>query len=172
MTAERLKLAVKSSLSMAALQADPNRLAMNVTLRSLEPVAVLTLARCHGLVWHDSLPTWAALHDKLDLLKWLHECGCQWDEQLVCICAARRGLVDMLIWLQSVTQPWSAERKQQLLFDAGWSNQLAAVQWLSQQGAPWPSSVFGTSEVRSQLVNKCWQVHLHNILLHYVLSLV
>jgi hypothetical protein len=160
MTTERLKLALKSSLSMAALQTDPTRLALHVTLCSLEPIAVLSLARVRGLAWHECFPTWAARYGKLDLLKWLHESGCQWDEQLVCICAARRGLVDMLNWLQSVTAPWSVERKQQLLFDAGWSNQLAAVQWLSQQGAPWPSSVLGTSEVRSQLVNKCWQVHI------------
>jgi hypothetical protein len=161
MTTERLKLDLKSSLSMTALQTDPNRLALHVTLRSLEPIAVLSLARVRGLAWHECFPTWAALYGKLDLLKCLHESGCQWDEQLVCVCTARRGLIDMLKWLQSVTAPWTVERKQQLLFDAGWSDQLTAVQWLSQQGAPWPSSVFGTSEVRSQLVNKCWQVHLN-----------
>jgi hypothetical protein len=102
----------------------------------------------------------AAHHGKLELLQWLHECGCPWVEIDVCRRAALHGHVDMLLWLQEVTAPWSTQLKREMLFSAGWSNQLAAAQWLRQRGADWPSSFLGTAVVKKDQVKVCWTLHV------------
>jgi hypothetical protein len=84
---------------MSALQKNV-RLAEYIVIQSLEPIPVLTLARVRGLQWVSNLTTFSAYMGKLQLLQWLHECGCHWDEKLVNISAARCGNIDMLIWLQ------------------------------------------------------------------------
>jgi hypothetical protein len=52
LTAARLQLALKSSLTVSALQ-NNQKLPFYIVVRSLEPIAVLTLARVHGLRWFD-----------------------------------------------------------------------------------------------------------------------
>jgi hypothetical protein len=45
-----------------------------------------------------------------------------------------------------------------MLFDAGWNNKLAAVQWLRQQGADWPSGFTGTALLLNGRKQVCWTV--------------
>eukprot|EP00953_Heterococcus_sp_UTEX-ZZ885_P009066 5383-Heterococcus_DN1.PRE.2 len=118
-TAARLQLALRSSLTVSALQKN-DKLPEYIVTQSLEPIPVLTLARVHGLQWVIDLTTFSAFKGKLQLLQWLHECGCPWDEKVACINATRRGHIGILIWVQQVTAPWSAALKSEMLFDAGW----------------------------------------------------
>jgi hypothetical protein len=157
-TVARLDLALKSSLSVADLQRFSK--VHSYILRSLEPKAVLTLAKTHDFQWRPHLATVTAFSGKLELLQWLHECGCPWVESDVCRNSARNGNVDMLIWLQQVTAPWSDELKREMLFRAGWSNRLAAAQWLRQQGADWPASFCNTAAIDSTSRPVCWTVRV------------
>jgi hypothetical protein len=157
-TAARLQLAMKSSLTISALE-NNSKMSSYITLRSLEPIAVLTLAREHGLQWQRDLPKFSALFGKLELLRWLYDCGCRWKEKDVCVQAARRGDVDMLAWLQQVTRSWSRSRKREMLFAAGWSKTMSAAKWLRQQGADWPSSFTGTALVQGKR-SKCAGLYL------------
>jgi hypothetical protein len=155
-TAARLQLALESSLTLLALQSN-NKLSQDLVKHSLEPVAVLTLARVRGLQWHRNLPNFSAFFGKLELLQWLHENRCPWDEANVCRNAARRGRIDMLIWLQQLTAPPDG-LKREMLAEAGWGNKLDAVKWLRQQGASWPSSFCDLLDSKGAQV--CWTVRV------------
>jgi hypothetical protein len=156
-TAARLQLALKSSLTMSALQRN-TRYSFYMIVRSKEPMAVLTLARVLGLQWLSELCKWAACRSNLQLLQWLHECGCPWKERDICRTAACTGNVDMLIWLQQVTAPWSSSRKRKMLFEAGQCNHMSAVKWLRQQGAEWPFSFTAAAEIDYEQTQVCWAV--------------
>jgi hypothetical protein len=85
-TAARLHLALtgSNSLTIAELQANDNTLAKQITRYALDPIAVLTLARVRELTWTTWLCEGAACNNKLELLKWLRESGCPWEEVPVC----------------------------------------------------------------------------------------
>jgi hypothetical protein len=104
---------------------------------------VLTLARVRGLAWMTWLCEGAAFSNKLELLKWLQESGCPWEERLVCRSAVRGGHVNLLQWLQRKTSAWSNVLKAELLRLACWSDQLGVAQWLRQRDAGWPKSFIG-----------------------------
>jgi hypothetical protein len=53
MTAARLQLALDNGLSMDKLNEWCWRLARALAWHSLQPIAVLTVARCYGLEWDD-----------------------------------------------------------------------------------------------------------------------
>jgi hypothetical protein len=155
MTAARLHLALKSSLSVTELQRN-RKCYSYFAFSSLEPIAVLTLARVRGLQWCRHLAEVSARSGKLELLQWLHVRGCPWDEPEVCRRAALSGNVNKLIWLQQVTAPWSAELKSEMLLSARWNTKLSAVKWLRQRGAGWPSSFCDVTDSKATQV--CWTV--------------
>jgi hypothetical protein len=164
LTAARLQLALKSSLTMATLEGN-HKVRSYVALRSLEPIAVLTIAREHDVHWqwrpHDRLANLSAQYGKLKLLQWLHECGCPWKAREVCLQAARSGNVDMLICLQQVTAAaWSHKLKRDMLFEAGWKNMGAAVQWLRQQGASWPNRFYARVVTSKEQRRVCWTARI------------
>jgi hypothetical protein len=99
MTAARLQLALKSSVKVAAMETHSARFAHGVVKHSLEPIAVLSLAKLHDLKWTPHLTQLCVQYDKLQLLQWLREHGCPWDPEQICHSAALRGNVDMLKWL-------------------------------------------------------------------------
>jgi hypothetical protein len=104
-TAARLQLALRSSLKILALQKN-KKFSEHVIRQSLNPIAVLTLARVHGLQWQPQLATFCVMSYKRQVLQWLHESGCPWDGLEVSVNAARGGSIDMLIWVRQVTAPW------------------------------------------------------------------
>ena len=154
-TAARLHLALtgSNSLTIAELQANDNTLAKQITRYALDPIAVLTLARVRELTWTTWLCEGAACNNKLELLKWLRESGCPWEEVPVCTGATRSGHVDLLQWLQQNTTAWSDGFKDALLCLACWSDQLTAAKWLRQQGAQWPVRFYCLEICESRLRN-------------------
>jgi hypothetical protein len=131
-TANRLQLALRAGLNMAQLQ-DYEDLSNDV-VNSLEPIAVLTVAKTYDMPWSEALCTDAAYYNKLKLLQWLHERRCPWTESAVLSEAAKNDAVEMLKWLQSVTEPWPQAVKDSILWDAGRSDALDAVKWLTAAG--------------------------------------
>jgi hypothetical protein len=91
----------------------------------------------------------AARSGSIDTLRWLREHGCPWNISMisdeVCVgiamydAAAEGGSVDALEYLQQQEGVVFSPRVLTLMLDlAGASNNIAAAQWLSQQGAEWP----------------------------------
>jgi Ankyrin repeats (3 copies) len=81
----------------------------------------------------------AARNGHVDTLKWLHEHGCPWHARTVCEEAAEGGSVDVMEYLQQEGLMETAVVLTNMLNAAGACNNLAAAQWLRQQGAPWPA---------------------------------
>jgi hypothetical protein len=109
---------------------------------SVEPVAVLTLARVHGLQWSDELCKIAAAQNKLMLLQWLRSSGCCWEDRWVTRFAMRTGSSPLLEWLHTVTEShwWSGEHGQTLLHLAACFENVSAVKWLREHAVEWPDS--------------------------------
>jgi hypothetical protein len=72
-TAPRLKLALKSSLQMGMLESNAARLADDIAKRSLEPIAVVTMAKLFSMKWNVELCNRAAFYGRLELLQFLRE---------------------------------------------------------------------------------------------------
>jgi Ankyrin repeats (many copies) len=156
MTASRLHLALKDTLTVEQLQASAQAFAENIVRYSLEPIPVLSLLKLHDLEWHTALCYAAAFYGKLKLIRWLLECGCQWHERTVLRNAIGIGYLDMLKWLQEATGPWPNGLKKPMLWIAGHRNYLNIVQWLYAQGTPWPIKLYSTAEYHNKPVNVCW----------------
>jgi hypothetical protein len=78
MTADRLQLALDNGVTIDQLM-KCRHLPYGIVKLSLEPIAVLTLARLYGLQWDDRLTTYAAETRQYVLLKWLLNHGCPVD---------------------------------------------------------------------------------------------
>jgi hypothetical protein len=76
-TAARLQLVLDSGLTIAELVAHTYIFTMAILHRSLEPVAVLSLARVYGMQWNTMHTDLAAeFPGTIELLQWLVRCGC------------------------------------------------------------------------------------------------
>jgi hypothetical protein len=141
MTAARLQLALDNGLAIDQLNKFFGRLADNIASSSLEPIAVLTVARCYGLEWHGDLPIRAARSGKLELLQWMHKCGCRFEPDVVICAAVERDYVDVVAWLyEQFAASFAADFKQGLLWRAGWLDNLSVAQCLREHGAEWPEA--------------------------------
>eukprot|EP00953_Heterococcus_sp_UTEX-ZZ885_P017943 10034-Heterococcus_DN1.PRE.1 len=143
---------------MADLSNDTVAFADDVMKLSLDPIAVLTLAKLYDLQWSCELCWYAVHRSQLEVLKWLHDHGCPWEEESIKMAAARRGEVECLQWLSTQTSPWSAELKQQMLWNAGCWRKRSAAKWLREaQQADWPVSFHGTLQIDDEpATNDCW----------------
>jgi hypothetical protein len=122
MSASRLQLAIKGGLAVARWTFRKWSRAELVCKHSLEPQQVMTILRVHGVHWCTSLSAAAAFDSKLSLLQWLHSISCPWQHDKVLRSASRGGSVAMLECLLTMTAPWSADLKTEMLERAGWSD--------------------------------------------------
>jgi hypothetical protein len=140
MTAARLQLALDNGLTIYRLS-KPWRLSTALTSSSLEPVEVLTVARCYGLQWKELLPIAAATVGKLELLQWLHKCGCPMDLNSVIEEAVENNHIEVVTWLyKQFASSFTTELKQAMLWRAGWLDKLPMVKWLREHDAEWPDA--------------------------------
>jgi hypothetical protein len=95
----------------------------------------------NGCAWDTEAPKWAAVCGHLDTLRWLYENGCPWDAAAVCIQAAKGGHIEVMQYLLYDLAVATPDMLQEMLNAAGAWEQLAAAQWLRQQGADWPASL-------------------------------
>jgi hypothetical protein len=157
-TAPRLQLALQSSLRMADLQENESQFAEHIAKASLQTIDVLIVAKTYDLAWNVHLCNSAAASGQLQLLQWLRERLCPWDESVVLENAALGGNVNMLIWMQQHTAPWSQVTLQRMLSAAAIALRLPAVKWVHQQGAVWPRSFVGVDWLRGEYIPACWPV--------------
>jgi hypothetical protein len=144
LTCDRLQLALDDKLKIAQIQATDFGYA--VAYHSLEPVAVYALAKQYDLRWDKEHCLWAAVHNKLDLLQWLHRRGCPWNIDSILVNIAVRKLhLPLLKWVRTTTGPWAGEQQAgeqqaELLQTAVRTGNFPTADWLREQGAAWPNS--------------------------------
>jgi hypothetical protein len=155
-TASRLQVALDAGFTDAQLTKPKLRLAHAIAIRSLEPIAVLTLARVYGLQWSTSLSERAAWLKKYELLRWLIKCECPWDIDQLVDDVLQYDELDHLITVRAVTGPWSAEKLTSLLDGAALNDELDTVKWCHEQGAEWPESFYDVYSAPD--VSKCWSL--------------
>jgi hypothetical protein len=160
MTSARLRLSLQDSVTVVQLQANKQQFARDVVCYSQEPREVLSLLKLHDMVWHSELCIIAVYRSKLQLLQWLHECGCPWQVPLLLKNAAMKGHLDVLKWMYKVTGPWSAALATYVLCTAAYDNRLEVVEWLYAQGAEWPQQLHAAAEYHGRPINVCWTAHV------------
>jgi hypothetical protein len=103
--------------------------------------------RAEQCPWSATACEEAAEHSHTDTLIWLHENGCPWVVDRVCMAAARSGSVDVMSYILKY-ECLSAERLTNMMRAAGANSKLAAVKWLRHKGADWPAIL--------QYSGRCW----------------
>jgi Ankyrin repeats (3 copies) len=101
--------------------------------------AVCEFLHAEGCPWDSSACSSAARNNHVDTLRWLREHDCFWNSDQSLIHAAEAGSVQVLAYMLEQGVVIDAASLTHLLSAAGAFNQLAAAQWLRQQGAVWPS---------------------------------
>jgi hypothetical protein len=89
--------------------------------------------------WDGTVCDGAARHGHVDTLRWLQDNGCPWTAHKVCAAAAAGGCVDVMLHLQQQGIASTHELLTYMMNVAGSYHELAAAQWLRQQGAEWPT---------------------------------
>jgi hypothetical protein len=103
--------------------------------------------RSKGCPWTSEACVGAADYDHVNTLRWLRESGCPCYLDAVCIAAAQAGSLNVLAYLLDAgALQTSAALLTEMLSAAGATDELAAAQWLRQQGAEWPATL-GTVEI-------------------------
>jgi hypothetical protein len=144
-TAARLQLALDNGLTIDKLAADEPGLADSITQQSLEPIAVLTLARVYGFQWCEELAIAASYCKKYELLQWLIRCGCPWGVVAIAAGAFRTYDVAHMTKIRAITGPWPANLLRVQLCDAALFDKLDTVKWLREQGVAWPERFCNTN---------------------------
>jgi hypothetical protein len=97
-----------------------------------------------GCPWSSDCCEAAADSNQASTLQWLRESECPCDNEAVCIAAAENGSVEVMTYMLDNGLITSAALLTQMLKATGeYEQQLAAAQWLRQQGAEWPAVLQG-----------------------------
>jgi hypothetical protein len=140
-TAAKLQLALDNGLLLDRLAHDESKLGAVVAKKSLEAIAVLTVARVYGLQWSTHLTQHAATYKKYELLDWLRRCGCPLNPDEI-IDSAFDSDLEHLKQLYELFGPWSAQRLTSLWCSAASSDKLETIKWLREVGAVWPTCFY------------------------------
>jgi hypothetical protein len=170
-SAARLQLAFDCGLIMEVLQKHEHRLARDIAKYSIDPISVITLAKIHDMKWSGCLITRAAQANKLQLVQWLHKCGCPLEDYgvfSVAMSAVENNNLDMLLWLFSDERKVSnlpADKALEVLYAAGKHTDLTIAKWLRNEGAQRPDSFvvrkinFSSGPPNDSVMvhdNECW----------------
>jgi hypothetical protein len=153
-TAATLQVAFDSGLTVAGLHKNQQASARALAATSLEPIAVLTLARVYGLQWTTDYTRNAAFKNNLPLLQWLLRCGCPCavtSVARVARVAIYNSNLEMLKHCHTAVAQLPASMREELLWEAGKRGRLSILQWLHEVGTAWPATFYSES-------NNCWTV--------------
>jgi hypothetical protein len=122
---------------------------------------VLQWARELDYPWSPGICTEAARNGHLRVLQWARANGCRW--LLNTVLNNAEELLDSgtetLVWLQQQSErSWTDDEKTLLMTFAGRRSNVAALQWLREKRAMWPSSFVDTTYSNGTSTNVCWQV--------------
>eukprot|EP00953_Heterococcus_sp_UTEX-ZZ885_P010725 6256-Heterococcus_DN1.PRE.4 len=167
MSLSRLQCAKACGLKVTTINLTKDAYAEAVCQQSPEPLAVVTELRLHGSTWSETLCSHAAFNSELQLLIWLRNYGCPWNEESVLVNASSSGSVQLLEWLRTATVVWSEEMQTQMLNQADHFGRMEAAQWLRSCGARWPERFttavqFGakSDDAASRILTSCWTLPL------------
>jgi hypothetical protein len=167
MSLSRLQYSKACGLSVTDMDLRKDAYAEAICQQSLEPLAVVTELRLHGAAWNETLCSHAAYNGELQLLKWLRNYGCPWNEEHVLVNASSSGSVQLLEWLRTATVVWSEKMQTKMLNQAGHYGRMEAAQWLRSCGAVWPQSFtsavqFGANsdDLTSRIFTSSWTLPL------------
>jgi hypothetical protein len=90
--------------------------------------------------WNEDVSNSAAAYDHMRTLRVLIVLGCPWRAHNVCAAAARSSDTELLAYAQTHAAVTASELTE-ALNAAGAHGQLAAAQWLKQQGIAWPAKL-------------------------------
>eukprot|EP00953_Heterococcus_sp_UTEX-ZZ885_P003350 2338-Heterococcus_DN1.PRE.5 len=158
MSESRLQHAKFNEFVVADLDITKSRHAAMICEYSLEPERVVAALRLRGAPWDSMSCRYAAFSGRLSILQWLHRKECQWDEYNVLLNASRGGSVPMIVWLKSVTEPWSKGTLVSMLIEAASCDKLAAAQWLRANGAAWPTKFASEYTTNAKTSKQCWSL--------------
>jgi hypothetical protein len=151
----RLQLALDNGLTIDKLDMTNYLLARSIVSGSLEPIAVIKLARLYGMQWGDPRTCCAASGSKYELLKWLQKCGCPMDVLWIVEVAGETDDLDHMKQIRAITGPWPKEELNKSLWYAGTEDELAIAQFALEQGAEWPESFW---KIDNALGSYCWSL--------------
>jgi hypothetical protein len=161
-TASRLQVALDSGLTIQKLQQNVSDYSLEDAIieQSLEPIAVLTLARVYGLQWTAKLPNLAAEYKQYDLLIWLVKCGCTLDLQQIMDFASEDDELEHMKRLHAITGPWRVHEETCTLMMnyAGLIGSINTLQWWRDLGVAWPTSFYRVSDP-SRSMHDCWSLN-------------
>jgi hypothetical protein len=138
MSVSRLQLALDNGVTIAQLAIDGWELADAIVNKSVEPIAVLTLARVYGLQWDEWLTKLAVASEKYELLKWLLKCGCPCDLDAILVNID----FDHFKRVRAAICRWPVDKLTELMDRAALYNDLDIAKWCREQGAEWPRDFF------------------------------
>jgi hypothetical protein len=160
---KRLQFAQDCGLGIPDIDLTKKAYATAVSQHSLEPLAVITELKLHGVSWDERLCSHAAYSGRLLLLKWLRKYACPWNEGRVLLNASSSGNVHLLEWLKTVKPYWTSDVQTKMLFQAGYHGKPEAAQWLKSHGAAWPDSFANVAQLDaswSSTHKACWPLPL------------
>jgi hypothetical protein len=163
-SAARFQWAIDSKLELAELLHRRRQMffAHMVAAHSPDPAGVMSVARAHGLQWFGLLIQYALKYKNVELLLWLVENGCPWDLRTAVFSAI--DSVPMLQGIRSLqTEPWPAQMRNDLMWEAGLRSQTATLSWLHEQGTDWPYSFARVQTIKRHFTGtvnsrqvRCW----------------
>jgi hypothetical protein len=80
---------------------------------------------------------WAAAKGHLEVLRFLHEQGCPWNEE-ACMKAAAKGHLDTLRYLHEQGCPWD----ERACIEAAKNGHIEVLQFLHNRGCPWTDECY------------------------------
>ena len=102
----------------------------------IESIKTIKRAREHGSDWCNVM-TIIIKNGNLEILKYLHENGCPWDEDS-CYNASENGNLEVLKYLHENNCPWNSNSSAA----ASHNKQLECLKYLHENGCPWNKGSF------------------------------
>jgi hypothetical protein len=121
-------------------------------------LAVLQYLHAQKYPWHWTVPAAAARRGDLQMLRWLKEQGCEWENGKDILCAAARsGNLEMIAWVKQ--QPGVVCDENTMAAAAG-KGQTAICKYLHSEGCPWSSSACWAAASNGHVSTLRW-LHEH-----------
>jgi hypothetical protein len=134
---EVLKWLISEDSSFEGFGEDPDnvRFCLEVATHRNSIRILKWLHETFGIIHSPRLCRDAAYHGNLEMLKYLRDCGEEWNEE-TCIALAENGHFEGLKWVREQGCPWD----EYTLFHAAYGANFEVLKWAWEQGGYWDES--------------------------------
>ena len=115
---------------------------------------MLQWLRERGCPWDERTCAAAACGGHLALLRWARANGCPWDDR-TCVQAAQEGHLEVLRWAHANGCPWD----ERTCLVAAAYGQLEALHWARSNGCPWDEDACRMAAAHGHLATLQWAMH-------------